>query len=157
MCRMFRGNVVLLVSVCLLLITCFQGYSSGNDETIAILLSGTQEQVNQLTSRILSGETDIDSCWLYNDGEFPRSILLIVRGEEKELKLGVDRVSDYFLCLLQIREDLTTKEIVSAVDPVKSEAIQKESKECDVCNSLTYPIKDELRTLLQKYWVERLK
>lgn len=102
----------------------------------------------------LNGGSAISASALTDDRLVSRSV--VVRAEEPNRisQYGVDLVSDYFICLLQIKHHTSSRAILS------KEVLQNEcgsSGECEACNSLTYPLSPKVRTELRTYWLERLK
>lgn len=117
------------------------------------LVAGDQATVDEFSKRVLAGEPLITAIMLTDDREVSRAVILRVDRDGGTAQYGVDLVSDYFMCLLQAREGTSTRNIinVSAVDRrCKSEDL------CEVCNSLTYPLPEEVRDALRRHWRAQL-
>lgn len=110
--------------------------------------------VDVFTRQFLIGESAITPSDLMDERLVSRSI--VVRAEEPNRisQYGVDRVSDYFMCLLQIKERTSSHAILSS-EILRNEC--RSSGECEACNSLTYPLPPTVRGELRAHWLERLK
>lgn len=120
-----------------------------------ILLSGNQNEVDRLTTNILNDETRVLASWIRDDRPLPPHILIRVQEPHRFTQLGVDTVSGYFLCLLQIKSGMTTKGILAELGR-ESALICLPQIECDICFSGTAPVSQEVRDLLAEYWLDRL-
>lgn len=119
---------------------------------VQALLRGDQETVDQFTAAFLEEETRIFPSWLGDYRRLP-PVLLRVDAEEHYFQYGVALVADYFLCLLEIKDGTSTRELLGAAMadfPCPSEDA------CEVCNSSTDPLDPQLRGLLQEYWRRHL-
>jgi|GEM_PF-2539947 hypothetical protein len=116
-----------------------------------VILSGKEDAIIELSEKILAGEIRVDAKWLSDSREFPRHVAFRVTVDDGMLHLGVDKISDFYLCLLQIKYKRGTKEILG--DEIYQQigyCIPEEK--CEICNSLTYNIDLDLRMRLIQYW-----
>jgi hypothetical protein len=126
----------------------------GTGEIRTALVCGDQERVDVFTRAFLQGKTNIDGNALRDDRLVDRSIILRVEEKRRISQYGVDRVADYFLCLLEIKARASTRMLVGIGS---SDERCKQEDHCEVCNSLVVPIPDDIRDKLKQYWREQLR
>lgn len=117
------------------------------------LVHGRQPEVDAFSRRVLAGDALITAGMLDDQREVDRAVVVRLEISGRTAQYGVDRVCDYFMCLLEARGRMSTREIVDVSSfgrPCKLE------EACEVCNSLTYPIPPTLRERLRQYWRTRL-
>ncbi len=118
------------------------------------LVAGNQAEVNAFAEAFLSSGAIVDEAALDDDRLVARDVLLVVSDEHRVSQYGVDRVSDYFLCLFEIKAQTSTRAIVlieSDDDRCKSE------DQCEICNSLVHPVPPDIRESLKQYWQKKLR
>lgn len=117
----------------------------------AVVLSGNQEDLDHLTVALLREAQQIRTEWLADTRDFPRNLVVRVEDADRVTQLGVDQVGDYFLCLLQVRDGKTTLGILDELGLHDTSPCDGRDN-CDVCNSLTFPVDGETREALIQYW-----
>lgn len=116
------------------------------------LVAHRQEEINAFSRALLAGGEEIDPAWLRDERQVP--IYMPLPGEGGSvMNYGVDRVSDYFLCLLEVREKTSTPEILTRME--SSLARVCEPDRCDACFTATYPLDGSVRKTLVDYWTAR--
>jgi len=119
-------------------------------------MTGNQSDIDYLTNELLSGRKTIRVEWLQDERNFPTDIVFRYLGNQGELyQLGVEQVSDYFLCVLEILHNTSSKDILGKIGSNRIDQCELENM-CEVCNSSTYPLDPSLRSILVKYWTEYL-
>jgi hypothetical protein len=127
--------------------------SSGDGGIRYALVAGDQEAVDAFTRRFLNDDMAIGSSALSDDSLVSRSIVLRADEDDRLSQYGVDRVSEYFMCLLQIKFHTSSRDVLSGT------LLNEECglvDQCEPCNSLTYPLPSKVRNQLRTYWSERL-
>jgi hypothetical protein len=118
------------------------------------LVAGDQDAVDTFTRRFLSDGIALEWNALNDERFVSRAIILRVDEPDRISQYGIDRVSEYFICLLQIKFH------TASGDVLPNALLQQEcgaADHCDACNSLTYPLPVAVRDALKTYWSERLK
>lgn len=142
-----------LAGLLILLVVSSCTSSSGDGGIRDALVAGDQGAVDAFTRRFLSDAIDVESSALSDDRLVSRSIVLHAEEEARLSQYGVDRVSEYFMCLLQIKFHTSSRDVLSG-------ALLREecgvADQCEACNSLTYPLPPKVRYELKTYWSERL-
>lgn len=134
-------------------VACISGRGLPVSDPVATILAGDKLEIDHQTTEILSSTEPLSRAWVTDSREFPRHLVLRVDRDGRVSQLGVDRIGDYFLCLLQVREGLTTELILSSVGEDTNNC--SDEALCDVCNSLSVPFPDSVRTVLVEYWAAR--
>jgi hypothetical protein len=118
------------------------------------LVAGDQREVDGFTRRFLSGAAVITVDALRDDRAVSRNVIVQVDEESRSSQYGVDRVSEYFMCLLQVKFQASSRD---AAPRISSRKECNRPDQCEVCNSLTYPLSDQVRDEIREYWLERLQ
>lgn len=114
------------------------------------LVAGDQDAVDTFADRFFNQDAVIPANALMDDRLVSRNIVVRVEEPSRISQYGVDRVSDYFMCLLQIKHHVSSRDVLS------DEILRNEcGGECEPCNSLTYPLPEKARNRLRAYWLER--
>jgi hypothetical protein len=142
----------------LLLTVCLAGCSSTSHAALEHvrdgLVSGDQQGVDAFTHWFLTHGSGPAADALMNDRLVSRGIVIRVDEPNRVHQYGVDRVSDYFMCLLQMKHRTSSTSILSE-DVRRSKC--GSAGECEACNSLTYPLPESVRQDLRTYWLRRLE
>jgi len=138
-----------IVVVLLLLCSCATRPAGISDA----LVNGRQAEVDEFSARVLARQPVITIEMLDDARKVSRAIVVRVELDGQTAQYGVDRVSDYFMCLLEARERTSTRRLIET--PTSDEKCGSEDA-CEVCNSLTYPLPAELREELRRYWRTRI-
>lgn len=139
-----------------LLMSLFIGCASADQVTVLqdALVSGDQTTVDVFTDALLNDRLEVTPAALHDDRDVSRSIILRVDEESRRSQYGIDRVSEFFICLLQVKYK------VSSRDTLPEELAASEcagADECEACNSLTFPLSNDVRYELKAYWSKRLR
>ncbi|HXU29703.1 MAG TPA: hypothetical protein VN851_03910 [Thermoanaerobaculia bacterium] len=120
---------------------------------VEALRASDQSAINSFTERFLAGGVRLKPKWL---AEWSVQHIYIRIGGSREEginHLGVERLGDYFLCLLEVRFKKTTAEILSDQGIPLTVACAR--GDCGVCFSEAWPVSAEARKILVAYWLER--
>lgn len=113
------------------------------------LIGHRQAEIDVFSRDFLSGAMGIEPAWLGDERAV--SIYMPLPDEGGGIvHLGVDRISDYFLCLLEARERTSTGEILARVAPHLVTGCAP--GRCDVCFTSTYSLDPPIRSALVQYW-----
>lgn len=118
------------------------------------LVSGDQDFVEMFSRQVLNDDAVITAGSLGDDRVVSHNIVVRVEEENRIGQYGVDLVSDFFMCLLQMKFHTSSRDILSD-ELLRNEC--RSTDECEVCNSLMFPLPPKVRNELRIYWVERLK
>src|SRR5437667_2357542 len=69
----------------------------------AALIRGDEERVRELTDEIFAGKRSVTKAEVYDERALAPNVLLRTTYENRDYQLGVNTVSDYALCVLQIQ------------------------------------------------------
>jgi hypothetical protein len=122
----------------------------------AALLAGDEERVHMLTAEIFAGKRSISKTELADEREAAPNIFLRATYENRGYQLGVNTVSEYVLCNLQIQSHASSENILRIVAP----ALQKEcssARRCEVCDAQAFPVSTAVKRRLVEYWSSKLK
>lgn len=152
-----RGAGVLMLAVVMgSVLGCATG-GSGPAEVgnLAVLFAGDQARIDRLAEAVRSGRIVPDPDWIRDTRRLPGDVLLRTRYGNGVAQLRVETVSDFFTCLLQFRENVSTREILERVRPDLLAICDPDT--CDVCISWTYSLDPRVREAVIDYWVAWLK
>jgi len=122
----------------------------------AALIAGDEGRALKLTQELLASKGSIEKADLKDDRRVAPNILLRATYDNRDYQLGVDTVSEYALCLLQIKYRTSSENILRVVAP----ALQRECSEknpCEVCNAQAFPVRVEIKQQLVSYWFTQLR
>jgi hypothetical protein len=128
--------------------------SSSATDVREALVAGDQREVDAFTRRFLSGAAVITVDALHDDRAVSRNVIVHVDDENRSSRYGVDRVSEYFMCLLRVKFHTLGRDAAARVSSRKE---CNRPDQCEVCNSLTYPLSERARGEIRAYWLERLQ
>jgi hypothetical protein len=129
------------------------GHKPAEAPILAALRSTAQPAIDDFTNTFVFAEGRFDRAWV-RDWSPQHVYIPISEGPTMgRMHLGVDRIGDYFLCLLEVRFGTTTEAILAERKKPLSFACQQGS--CGVCCSETYPFSDRARSILVSYWDRR--
>lgn len=135
-----------------------KGATAGSEDTMlaAALIAGDEQRTLKLTQELLAGKRSVAKVDLTDDRQVAPNILLRATYEDRDYQLGVSTVSEYTLCLLQIKNRTSSENILRVVAPT----LQRECSEknpCEVCNAQAFPVRAEIKQQLVNYWITRLE
>jgi hypothetical protein len=133
--------------------------TTGEDQLADALVAGDDSQVRQITDQILAGARPLNPGMLTDERTVAPGVILRATTDNKQWQLGVERVSDYGLCLLELRNGTSSDEILRAIDPVLRTqctiATTPNTRGCEICNSQSIPVSADVKTALVSYWRSR--
>ena len=145
-------RTMLMKRLTFLVLIIFAGCATRSTEEIrTALVRGDQKQIDAFTDAFLAGAVKIDRLAIADARPVDRRVIVRISEERRISQYSVDQVSDYFLCLLQIRSRTSTRELLTLPDS----GCERED-ECEVCNSLVYHLPQSVRESLSQYWKRRL-
>lgn len=124
-------------------------------ELIAALISGDEERARKLTDGIIAGKRSVMKVEVNDQRALAPNVLLRTTYENRDYQLGVNTVSEYALCVLQIQNHTSSENILRAITPAEQEC--SKAKPCEVCNAQAFPVRMEVKQHLIDYWVSKLK
>jgi hypothetical protein len=127
---------------------------TGDSDLAVALLSDDEVKANQIAAEILSGNRKVLEGELRDDRNMPPDIVLRTIYERRLYQLGTATVSDFTICLLQMKHHTSSANVLGEIDP--SLKVCLTSPLCDVCNSHAFPVDFEVKLKLQDYWSSRL-
>jgi hypothetical protein len=134
------------------------GAAELNASIIAALQTCDQSAINRYTAAFLNGEVQIPEGYLRDRRPLGKAMIVIActdnATESYHTYYQGEKVCDYFLCLLEVKYRVSSRDILNAQGVRLAEPCDAPEK-CLVCNSATYPIDDSLRDTLLKYWLEK--
>src|SRR4051794_16401531 len=98
------------------------------------LITGDEERARKMTDEIVIGRRPIVIAELNDERAIAPNVLLRTTYENRDYQLGVNTVSEYALCLLQIRNHTSSENILRIVAPALQQQCS-EAKPCEVCNA----------------------
>lgn len=148
---------------------CYQGAltpaNSGRNQSAAVrahdteltqaLITGDEERARRLTDEITSGTRSISQAELRDDRPIAANVLLRTTYENRDYQLGVNTVSEYALCVLQIRNHTSSENILRVIAPALQQQCSR-SESCEVCNAQAFPVSVEVKRQLIDYWRSKL-
>jgi len=133
---------------------------ANEDHLAAALVSGDESQVRSLTDEVVGGKRTLDSRLLKDDRAVARNIILWATVDDREWQIGVEHVSDYALCVLELKNRTSSDKILSAVAPtLRSQcttATTPNTRGCEVCDSHAFPVSSDVKSALVGYWRSKL-
>lgn len=133
-----------------MLLACASSMGTKNEMGPGILFSHNQDEVDTFVARIRAGSITIDPSWLEDTRKLPGDVLLRTKYAMGISQFGVETVSDFFTCILEIMNNTSTPEIFLRVRPDQRNACVLDT--CEACNSWTYPLDPEVRAAIITYW-----
>lgn len=148
-----RSTIYFVLGLSLAGFACASGTRRHEAPIVEALRASDQPAINTFTERFLAGGVRLDPRWPA-DWSVQHVYIRIGGSREEGINhLGVERLGDYFLCLLEIRFEKPTAEILSDYRfPLAAACVQKD---CGVCFSEAWPVSDSAREILVAYWIER--
>lgn len=131
-------------------ILCMAGCAS----TVTIrnaLVRGDQATVDRFVEDFLAGRASIDRAALQDEREAATDVVIRISDSNRVSQYGVHLVSDVFMCLLQVKAKISTRDILNLSDDAPD---CRGEDTCEVCNSLVYPLSPQLRARLRNYWLQ---
>jgi hypothetical protein len=116
------------------------------------LVRGDQQAVDVLTERFLDSKVRIASRALKDDRPVARAIILHAFVDGNLRQLGIDRVSEYFFCVLELRFRVESRDLVPEITVFEE---CRNSDACDACSTLMYPLTPRVRNRMREYWQDR--
>lgn len=126
---------------------------SADSSFVEALIAGDQRTVSRFSESFLDGHVAIPAEWLFDDRIVSPSIVLKWSDDRHDYKFGVERVSEYCMCLMELRSGQTSRQTVA--DSIPDLARVCNGEKCEPCNSLTYPMDGTVRRRLAEYWSRR--
>jgi hypothetical protein len=126
---------------------------SATTEVRNALVDGRQEEVDRFVKEFAVGNRYVDPVALKDERAVATDVVMRIDGPNAAGQYRVALVSDFFLCLLQIKAGVESRDIV----PMASRTECSRDGSCEVCNSLVYPLPDDLRNRLREYWHTHLR
>jgi len=130
--------------------------ATGEDQLAAALVAGNDIQVRQITDEVVAGTRTLNLEMLTDQRTVALGMIVRATINNKQWQLGVERVSDFGLCLLELRDRTSSDEILSAVAPALrtqcTTATTPNTRGCEICNSQAVPVSDDVRSALVIYW-----
>src|SRR5262245_59404848 len=162
----FASTSVLMTVSLVALVACRATYAPGipsrpapEDSLAGALVSGDQERDRQLRDEVLTGTRTIAFDTLTDERAVAPYTLLACTVDGRYWQLGVGRVSEYVLCLLQLVNRTSSDAILNAVAPALgaqcSYSTAPNSRGCEVCNSQAVPVSSDVKDALVGYWLSR--
>jgi len=153
---MYRKSL-LIVSLAVVTLSCCSGGSVAtlppNTELATLLLNGTDDvRLRKLTNDILNDRERVRAQDVSDDRTVAPNTLLRTSYGERDYQLGVDTVSDYVICLLEIRNHTSTLGVLRRTAPSLAKMCSDDRSGCDVCNSQSVPVDKRIKDELQRYW-----
>lgn len=151
----------LLILVALALAGCAAKFDSGNattgeDQLAAALVAGNDSQVRQITDQVLAGTRRLNLGILTDERKVAPGMILRATIDSKSWQLGIEHVSDYALCMLELRNRTSSDEILNIVaPPLRAQctvAATPNTRGCEVCNSQAIPVSGDVKSALVTYW-----
>ena len=134
--------------------------TANEDQLAAVLLSGDELQARRLTDEVVAGKRTVGASLLTDERSLPRNIVLRTTVDGRDWQLGVDDVSEYALCVLELKDRTSSEEILTRVAPsLRSQcttATRPKSGGCEICNSQAFPVSGSVKSALVGYWRSRL-
>ena len=130
------------------------GGTHGEEWDPTVLFMGDQAKIDRMAEGVRSGKIRLDPEWIRDTRKLRGDVLLRTRYGNGVAQLRVETVSDFFTCLLQFRENVSTREILEKVHSDLVEICDAET--CDVCTSWTYPLDPRVRQAVIQYWLQWL-
>lgn len=163
MCRSYPALAVLLI-----LLSCAHdvpsSHSIGNSRPTvaeqadgslaAALVAGNEELARKLTDEIIAGRRNVSERELRDERSIAPNVLLRTTYGNRDYQLGVNTVSEYVLCALQIRHQTSSENILQATAPEVRERCSSTTA-CEVCNAQAFPVSAEVKKQLIEYWAAR--
>jgi hypothetical protein len=125
-------------------------------ELTAALITGDEESARKLTDDIIAGKRSVVKAEVRDDRAVAPNVLLRTTYANRDYQLGVNTVSEYALCVLQIQNHTSSENILRIVAPALQQQCS-EKKPCEVCNAQASPVNAEVKQYLIDYWVSKLK
>lgn len=129
-----------------------------NGAILAAIQAGDQMTIDKYTAAFLNGEVQIPEQCLRDSRPFGKARIVITCPDEgggsRYHYSQVEKVCDYFLCLLEAKYRIDSRRILQAQGMPLPPACESREK-CLVCNSATYPLDDSQREALVTYWLGR--
>jgi hypothetical protein len=161
---MSPGQLFILLTLVLAAAGCAAKFDSrkppeGEDQIAAALVAGDDSQIRQITDQVLAGTRPLNRGMLTDERTVAPGVILRATIENKQWQLGAERVSDFGLCLLELRNRTSSDEILNTIAPVLRTqctiATTSNAHGCEVCNSQAIPVSDDVRSALVTYWRSR--
>jgi hypothetical protein len=125
-------------------------------ELTAALIRGDERRARKLTDDILSGKRSVVKAEVRDERAVATNVLLRTTYANRDYQLGVNTVSEYALCILEIQNHTSSESILRIVVPALQQQCS-EKKPCEVCNAQAFPVNAEVKQHLIDYWVSKLK
>jgi hypothetical protein len=109
-----------------------------------------------LTNDILNDRERVQAQDVSDDRAVAPNTLLRATYGERDYQLGVNTISDYVICLLQIRNHTSTLAVLRRTAPLLATICSENRSGCDVCNSQSIPVDKRIKDALQQYWMSTL-
>lgn len=130
-----------------------------NASIIAAIQTQDQAAIARYTSAFLNGEVQIPEAYLRDRQPFGRALFVIMCHDQKMREIpyyyGVEKISDYFLCLLEFKYGVDSREILISQSSALPPGCSDHEEKCRICNSGVSTVDDAFRDALVKYWLEK--
>jgi hypothetical protein len=141
--------------VLLALSACHQA-SPRDSELATALLKGDEQRAQTLTNDIIAGRRAVTKTELMDERPVAPNVLLRTTSENRDYQLGVGTVSEYALCVLQIRAHTSSANVLRVVAPALERQCSAQ-RPCEVCNAQAFPVGAEVKRQLVSYWMSRVE
>ena len=127
--------------------------SHKNTTLATLLISGSDEaQLQKLADDILNGREPLKPQDVLDNRAVARNVLLRAAYGQRDYQMGVSTISDYAICLLEIRHNTSTLSVLQRTAPSLARLCSGDKSGCDVCNSQSFPVDAHIKETLQQYW-----
>ena len=124
-------------------------------DLVQALVAGDEARAKECTEAMFAGKLEIREADLRDGRTVAYNIVLRASTKWHDLQLGVDTVADYVMCVLEIKNETDACLILDEVAPGQFPNCRiGEGRE--VCNSLVYPVGNDIKEHLRRYWSRRL-
>ena len=133
---------------------CTLGSKQQSTPVPSVVFYGDQRKIDALATAVRQGRIKVKPAWITDLRKLRGDILLRTEYDGGTAQLRVETVSDFFTCLFQFRQGISTAEIISKHYPYLKALCHSDT--CDVCYSWTYPLDARVRSAVIEYWLVRL-
>lgn len=149
--RTIRALAVVAV---LVLVSCTSGAPDRDISRVRTALAeGRQADIDAFTASFLSKPAPIPAAAVRDQRPVASHLIVRIGREGGPIQqLGVAVVADFFLCLLEASHGVDSED---AVPRIHTDPRCPRDGDCEPCNSLTYPVPDDLRREMVSYWARR--
>jgi hypothetical protein len=115
------------------------------------LLSRDEAAVTQFSCSFLRGAASMPPGLLNDERELPIGEIVRVPTAVHYYQFGPARIADFAMCLLEVKYEVTTRDIVAKTAP---SLLPLCGNGCEVCTSQTVGTDSRIRDAVRQYWSE---